>query len=96
MLEILIVTRHQALVPFLVELGLVGLGVSVVEHASPEDILGKHVVGILPLHLAALAAKVTVVPLTVPQELRGVELSLDQVRQYAGEPATYVVTQVTA
>ena len=92
-LETIIVTRHRAQVSHIRELGLAGTEAPVVAHVKPEEIQDKHVVGVLPLHLAALAAQVTVVPLFVPQELRGVELSLDQVRQYSGEPATYVVTQ---
>lgn len=90
-----IVTRHAALVDYLREIGLVSEDAQVVGHASPELIRGNHVVGILPLHLAALADRVTVVPLEVPADLRGQELSLEQVRQYAGQPATFRVSQLS-
>jgi putative CRISPR-associated protein (TIGR02620 family) len=90
----IVVTRHKALLDHLVEEGLVPSDCRVVAHASAEDIRGQHVIGVLPLHLAALAAKVTVVPLTVPAEKRGQELTLEEVRQYAGEPRTYVVQEV--
>jgi hypothetical protein len=90
-METVVVTRHAALVDYLKETGLCPVGTPVIEHASPEAITGKHVIGILPLSLAALAAKVTVVPLSLPPELRGVELTIEQVRQYAGSPETYRV-----
>ena len=48
-------------------------------------------VGVLPLHLAAEAIEVWEVPLTVPAELRGVELTLQQVRQYAAPVRRYRV-----
>lgn len=60
-------------------------------HASPEDVRGKHVCGVLPHSLSCLCESFTEVPLTLPAELRGVELSLAQVRQYAGEPTTYII-----
>lgn len=90
-----IVTRHPALVAHLREIGLATPATPVLTHAAPEQIQGRRVIGVLPLHLAALAAEIVVVPLAVPPELRGVELTLDQVRDLAGEPETYTVTRRT-
>lgn len=87
----LVVTRHPGLVEFLRERGLCTPEVTVVSHASPEDVRGKHVCGVLPHSLSCLCKSFTEVPLALPPELRGVELSLEQVRQYAGEPTTYIV-----
>lgn len=87
----LVVTRHPALVEYLAEIGLITDGVRVIAHATEEDVRGAHVFGVLPLRLAALAWRVTEIPLDLPAELRGAELSLDQIHQYAGEPATYSV-----
>ena len=89
--EVVVVTRHSGLVWYLIEIGLISEGASVLSHATPDDVRGRHVIGVLPLRLAALAALVTEVPLDIPPELRGVELTLEQVRQYAGEPVTYIV-----
>lgn len=86
-----VVTRHPALVEYLTELGVVRAGVEVVAHATAEQVRGRHVFGVLPLHLAAEARRVTEVPLHVPAELRGVELTLAQVRQFAGPLTSYVV-----
>ena len=54
--EILIVTRHKPLVEWLAARGVTG---PVIEQATPDDVRGKTVYGILPLHLAALAESVT-------------------------------------
>lgn len=89
-----IVTRHKALVEYLREKNLAPADARVVEHATLEDVMGQHVIGVLPLRLAACARKVTEVPLNVPAELRGQELTLEQVREFAGPPATYCVARI--
>ena len=89
-----VVTRHPALVEYLTELGVVPAGTEVVTHATAEQVRGRHVFGVLPLHLAAEAASVTEVTLRVPTELRGVELTLEQVRQFAGPLVEYNVSRV--
>lgn len=87
----IVVTRHPALVAHLRKIGLIKADASVIAHASPDDVRGQHVIGVLPLSLAALAASVTEVPLNLPAELRGQELTEEQVARYAGDPVTYVV-----
>lgn len=67
--------------------------IRLIEHVTPADISDRWVIGILPLHLAASAFKVTTVTLNVPVEMRGVELSVEQLRQYYGGVATYEVTE---
>jgi|LSQX01.3.fsa_nt_gb putative CRISPR-associated protein (TIGR02620 family) len=92
--EIVVVTRHAGLVSYLENEGFIPRFSRVMAHATPEDIRGRHVIGVLPLHLAAEAASVTEVPLSLPAELRGVELSEAQVRKFAGAPRTYRVEVV--
>ena len=87
----LIVTRHPGLVQYLEEVGIAGEGCRVISHATPEAVSGQHVCGVLPHSLSCLCASFTEVPLIVPAELRGQELRLEQVRQYAGTPVTYRV-----
>lgn len=93
-METIIVTRHEALIQYLIEQGVVEEGTKVISHATPEDVNGKHVIGVLPLRLAALTAKVTEVPLNIPAEMRGKELSIKDVRKYAGEITSYEVRKV--
>jgi len=52
----------------------------VVAHATPDNVRGKHVIGVLPLGLAALAESVTEAQLELAPEDRGRELNLDETR----------------
>ncbi len=88
----LVVTRHPALVTFLIEKGYISPESEVVEHASAETVHGKHVWGVLPHSLSCLTKSFTEVPMNIPAELRGKELSIEDMKLYAGEPVTYVVS----
>lgn len=90
-MEKVIITRHPALVDLLRERGLVDQHTPVLAHASADDVAGRHVYGVLPLSLAALAAMVTEIPLSLAPEDRGRELDLNRLREIAGETRTYVV-----
>lgn len=87
----LVVTRHPALISFLKEKGLIGDQTPVVSHVTEDDVRGKHVLGVLPLRLAASAASVSEIPLDLAPEDRGRELDLARVREIAGDPVTYRV-----
>ena len=90
----LIVTRHRATVRYLIEAGIAPATARVVDAATADDVRGEHVIGFLPLNLAALAATVTTVPLPRPsRDAKGrlQELTLDEIRQGAGAPVTYIV-----
>lgn len=89
-----VVTRHAGLVTFLREEGLIGTDAIVLPHVTREQIAGRHVIGVLPLHLAECAASVTEIPLDLPVELRGVELTAAQARQYAKAPRRYRVVRL--
>ena len=87
----IVITRHAGLVEYLEEAGIIPAGTPVIGQASIEDVKGKHVIGVLPNFLAVHAASITEIPLDIPAELRGRELSVEQVRAYAGTPVTYVI-----
>lgn len=87
----IIVTRHKALVTYLREISLVDDDVKVITHATPDDVRGKDVIGVLPLSLACLANSVTEVPLALTPDMRGKELSLDEMRVIVGKITTYNV-----
>lgn len=72
-METIIVTRHIGLVEWLALRGLTG---RVIAQATPDDIRGRHVIGVLPLHLAALATIVTTVDMPgLAPEQRGKDLT---------------------
>ena len=90
-----VVTRHQALVTYLLEIGLITPETQVISHATPNQVQGKHVIGVLPLSLAAQAESVTEIPLSLAPEDRGQELTVERLREIAGDPTTYTVIQHT-
>lgn len=89
----LIVTRHPGLVQYLREIGAASDDCAVIAHATPDAVRGRHVCGVLPHSLSCLCESFSEVPLTLPPELRGVELSVEKVRQYAGPMVTYKVVK---
>lgn len=89
-----IITRHQALVEYCKEIGLIGDDVEIITHASPEAVKDKHVLGVLPHSLSCLCATFTEIPLSLPPEMRGKELSIEDMRKYAQAPMTYKVIQL--
>jgi len=76
-MEYIIVTRHAGLTQWLAMRGITG---SVRTHvADRADIAERHVVGVLPLFLAAAAASITTVDLPgLTPEQRGVDLTPDE------------------
>lgn len=91
-----VVTRHKALIDYLFETGVIGKDTLCFEHVEAVNIRNKHVLGILPLHLAAEALSVTEIPLALTREDREKgDLSLSRIREIAGEPRTYSVYDIT-
>lgn len=92
-MDIVVVTRHSALIEYMREIGLIAPDAQyeIFSHVTEEQIRDKVVYGVLPLHLAMHAKQVVEIPLQVPQELRGTELSLEQIREFAQPAVTYCV-----
>ena len=89
-----VVTRHQGLVDLARQRGWVSEDTPVLSHVTPEDVRDRHVFGVLPLSLAAYAASVTEVPLSLPPEWRGWDLTAEETAQVAGNPRHYKVKEV--
>lgn len=94
----IIVTRHAATINFfkayLKEKGYDDI--EVITHATEEDVRGKDVYGVLPMSLACHANSITELDLSgIPQELRGAELSKEQIEQYGAGCNTYIVQKLT-
>ena len=75
----LLITRHPSLVELLREKGVEVEEVKT--HATPDDVRDKVVVGILPLHLAALTKMIITPVLALRPEDRGKELSLEELKE---------------
>lgn len=91
----IVITRHPALVEYLKATGMVPENVEVLEHATPEVVEGHHVFGVLPHCLSCLTNLYTAIPLNIPAELRGQELTLEGMYKYAGKPETYSVNRLS-
>lgn len=94
-MEKIVVTRYKGLVDYLLELKLIDEETKVVAHAQVDDVKGKHVLGVLPLWLSCHAGKITEIQLRLPNEKRGKELSLEEVRFFALSPRTYIVKEIS-
>lgn len=92
--ETIVVTRHKALLQLLQEKLWLSPVTPIIEHATAEDIKGKHVIGVLPLSLACLAASITEVTLDIPFALRGQELTLEQLKEFYIGERTYKVKEI--
>ncbi|MCA1997364.1 MAG: hypothetical protein LDL56_09070 [Armatimonadetes bacterium] len=89
----LIVTRHQGLVDLAKRMGLATDGCPVLAHATADDVRGKVVLGVLPLHLAAEAQAVVSVDLDLPQHLRGSDLAAEEMLPCVRGVSVYRVTK---
>lgn len=87
----IIVSRHAGAVAWLRQRGIHG---RVIEHATIEQIAGQHIVGNLPLHLAAQTASVTAIEMDVPPEMRGIDLTPGQMDECGAVLRRYVVQEV--
>ncbi|MEJ5169384.1 MAG: CRISPR-associated protein Csx16 [Fimbriimonadales bacterium] len=87
----LIVTRHQGLVDIARRMGLATDGCPVLAHATADDVRGKVVLGVLPLHLAALAKAVVSIDLDLPADRRGTDLSAEEMLPYVRGVSVYRV-----
>ena len=90
----LVITRHMALYHYLINKGYIEEDTQCISHATEQDVVGKHVFGVLPYWLASKAEKYTEIQLRIPHNKRGKELSLEEVEFYAIKPRTYRVIEL--
>ena len=86
-----LVTRHPGLQEYLKAIGAINEDTTVLCHCTVDQIRGQNVIGVLPLHLAVECASITEYPLNIPFELRGTEISAEDMPKYVGKPVTYKV-----
>mgnify|MGYP000384626105 CR=1 FL=1 len=89
----LIVARHAGLVEWFRRRGIEG---ECITHVSyPEQIEGKIVFGVLPIHLAALTDMVIAVEMWMTPKQRSRELSADEMDGCGARMRAYRVEEVT-
>jgi putative CRISPR-associated protein (TIGR02620 family) len=92
----IIVTRHKPLVDWLYQHGI---SAPVIEQATPEQVKGKHVYGVLPMHLAAQARLITEVSmpdLTLEQRKKNAagDLTVEEMNAAGATMRTFVVKEI--
>ena len=92
-----VITRHKALVDYLLDKDIIKEGeFKLIEHADYTEVQGQDVIGVLPLQLSAYAKSITEVPLKLTPEMRGKELTFDEVSKIAEKPVKYIVREVNS
>lgn len=93
--EILVVTRHSGMVDYLVHMGYIPSDAVVISHVTDSSVLkDKTVWGVLPHSLSSLCSVFCEVPLNLPSEYRGKELSMEEMARFAGPAKCYQVKAV--
>jgi len=97
-MDTVIVTRHAPLVALLIERGLATEDTPVIAHATIQDVLGKRVIGVLPLHLACWADRVVEVVISLRPDERSAyaagDIAIERLREIAGVAVEYSVCKV--
>jgi hypothetical protein len=94
-MEKLVVTRYKTLVEYLKKKKLIDDNTKILSHAKVEDVMNKHVIGVLPYWLSCHTGKFTEIQLRIPQEKRGQELTLEEIEFYALPHKTYQIREVS-
>lgn len=63
-------------------------------HAKAKDVMGYRVIGVLPYHLAALAAEYWHLDIDTPPEARGKELTCVDMENYGARLTRYIIRMV--
>jgi len=97
----IIVTRHHALIEWLIKNKFATKDTPHIAFATIEDVQGKHVLGVLPNWLACHAEMYTELQLRLPKKkdfgevyING-DLTLSQVELYLIKPRTYRIREVS-
>ena len=95
MSNFVIVSRHEGAVKWLAQCGITGPVIS--GNATPDDVRGKVVVGNVPLHLAALAARVASIDMpALRADQRGADLTPAEMDAAGASINWYVVRDVAS
>jgi len=88
--KVIVVTKFSQLPEYLAEKGIdFDEVIPRIDH--PAQIRDCIVIGVIPLHLAAEAYRVIEIPLRMTDELRGRDLTLDEIRSIARNPRKFMV-----
>ncbi len=87
----LVVTRHQAFVDYLLKHNMIEPDCQIIKKATPENVKGRNVIGILPLCLTQYCESYTEMRLDLPYKLAGRDLVVDDFEKHFNSMGTYRV-----
>ncbi|MEJ2248067.1 MAG: CRISPR-associated protein Csx16 [Candidatus Lokiarchaeota archaeon] len=89
----IVVTRHKDLISFLKHKKVITDDTPVISYAKSKDIIGKHVIGKLPFHMAANTTLYSEVRLRTPADKKGEELTAEEIDFYFVDTNTYCIVR---
>ena len=89
--EKVFVSRHKALYQYFLENGLIDAHTKVLQKVVISAIRDKHVLGVMPIHLAHYCKSYTMIPLSLK---RGVDLSIDDLKEIVTMPRTFCIRRI--
>ncbi len=92
--EQILVSKHPNLADYLIMHNVVNKDIERKDHVRPEDIHGKHVIGVLPLSMACHAALYTEIPLRIDHDKRNQVMSIDEIGYCIQKPRTFRIEEV--
>jgi len=95
MIEKIFVSRHPAALGWLKKHHpKLAKGCVHLTHATPDEVLSATVIGTLPIQLAALAAEYYHLMLNIPPELRGKELTVEDMERCGARLQQFLVKPI--
>ena len=92
--EIIIVTNHEVTYEFIIENYVGDRPHKWLDHVTHEDIQGKVVWGVLPLHYACYCHLYVTIPVLRPKSAGRAPLTYEDFEQYARKPVVYSVDRL--
>jgi len=94
----IVVSKNLNLITVLRERGIIDDSTPITRRATAAEVKGRHVLGLLPLYLASMAASLTEIPMRLSNEdylaMQRTGLSLERTRAVVSNPVTYKVEQL--
>ena len=92
-IETLIISRHAGAMGWIQKHHPEFAECELITHASPEILKGKRVIGILPIQLAVLATEFWNLSLNVPANMRGKELTIEDMEKFDCKIEQFQITK---
>jgi len=90
-METKIVTRHAGAMEWIAKHHLEFGDAEVIAHADVGDLKGRRIIGMLPIHMAAMCKEYWHLEMTVPADRRGTEISCEDMENFGCKISQFLV-----